>query len=114
MEPDKTFYQGILQVAVGIYHLSNLNWRGAAILIGEGLNRLTRYDATYGGIDVDQLIQDSAALLRGLQATGEEKVESLAIALRLISGDPSAPSSDRPASLPEACNDLTLPSIAIL
>ena len=28
-EPEKTFYQGILQIAVALYHLSNQNLRGA-------------------------------------------------------------------------------------
>jgi len=27
-EPEKTFYQGILQIAVACYHLENNNWRG--------------------------------------------------------------------------------------
>ena len=31
-EPEKKFYQGILQIAVALYHLGNLNWRGAVIL----------------------------------------------------------------------------------
>ncbi|MDY7012991.1 MAG: DUF309 domain-containing protein, partial [Cyanobacteriota bacterium] len=34
-EPDKTFYQGILQIAVGCYHLGNSNWHGAVTLLGE-------------------------------------------------------------------------------
>jgi predicted metal-dependent hydrolase len=34
---EKPFYQGILQIAVGLYHLSNHNWRGAAILLGKGV-----------------------------------------------------------------------------
>ena len=73
-EPQKTFYQGILQIAVGIYHLSNSNWRGAVILLGEGINRLQPYPSTYSGIDVDQLLSQSAVLLTTLQQTGPEKV----------------------------------------
>ena len=73
-EPEKTFYQGILQIAVGIYHLSNSNWRGAVILLGEGINRLQPYPSNYSGIDVDQLLSQSAVLLTTLQQTGAEKV----------------------------------------
>ena len=95
-EPEKTFYQGILQIAVGIYHLSNSNWRGAVILLGEGINRLRRYPATYSGIDVDELLSQSVVLLKTLQQTGPEKVsewvigngaiasKNLALALPLI------------------------------
>jgi predicted metal-dependent hydrolase len=43
-ESDKRFYQGILQVAVGCYHLTNHNWRGAVILLGEGVRRLNDYE----------------------------------------------------------------------
>lgn len=73
-EPDKAFYQGILQIAVGIYHLSNSNWRGAVILLGEGINRLQRYSPTYAEIDVDELIDQSLAVLIALQHTEPEKV----------------------------------------
>lgn len=73
-EPEKTFYQGILQIAVALYHLGNNNLRGAAILLGEGSNRLRRYPSEYGGIDVDELLDRSAALLKALQQAGLEKI----------------------------------------
>lgn len=66
-EPQKTFYQAILQIAVALYHLSNSNVRGACILLGEGINKLGRYPASYAGIDVDELIESSVALLTKLQ-----------------------------------------------
>lgn len=71
-QPQKTFYQGILQIAVGFYHLGNSNWRGAVILLGEGINRLQRYPSTYSGIDVDELLIQSAELLKTLQQAGPE------------------------------------------
>ncbi|GAX38581.1 DUF309 domain-containing protein [Nodularia sp. NIES-3585] len=72
-EPEKTFYQGILQIAVALYHLGNGNWRGAVILLGEGSNRLRRYPSVYSNIDVDELLSQSAALLSELQQMGAEK-----------------------------------------
>lgn len=75
-EPEKTFYQGVLQVAVGLYHLGNGNWRGAVILLGEGIKRLDRYPSTYSGIDIDELIISSADLLKALQQAGAEKVST--------------------------------------
>lgn len=74
-EPQKTFYQGILQIAVGLYHLGNSNWRGAVILLGEGINRLRRYPPTYAGIDLDDLLTYSAAFLTALQQSGPEKID---------------------------------------
>ncbi|MEH2254502.1 DUF309 domain-containing protein [Nostoc sp.] len=73
-EPEKTFYQGILQIAVALYHLENRNWRGAVILLGEGSNRLRRYPSTYGGVDVDELLSQSAGLLTTLQQIGQDLI----------------------------------------
>jgi predicted metal-dependent hydrolase len=75
IEPDKTFYQGILQIAVGLYHLGNHNQRGAMILLGEGSNRLRRYLPSYGGINVEELFTQSVDLLTILQ---QESLETLA------------------------------------
>ncbi|QKQ74246.1 DUF309 domain-containing protein [Nostoc sp. TCL240-02] len=75
-EPEKTFYQGILQISVALYHLENRNWRGAVILLGEGGNRLRRYPSSYGGVDVDELLSQSAALLTTLQQIGQDSITS--------------------------------------
>jgi uncharacterized protein len=73
-ELDKRFYQGVLQVAVGCYHLSNYNWRGAVILLGEAVKRLWDYQPTYHGIDVELLLQQSSELLQALQQIEPEQV----------------------------------------
>ena len=72
IDPDKKFYQGVLQIAVACYHLHNRNWRGAVTLLGEGIGRLPYYQPVYAGIDVTQLIQDSRNLLTTLQSIGIE------------------------------------------
>ncbi len=74
IEPDKQFYQGILQIAVGCYHLGNHNWRGAVILLGEGIRRLSYYQPDYQEIDVSHLVGESQQLLRYLQETGLEQI----------------------------------------
>lgn len=74
VEPDKTFYQGILQIAVGCYHLSNSNWRGAVILLGEGNKKLREYEPDYFNIDVIQLLENSYDLLTALQKINPELV----------------------------------------
>lgn len=83
-EPDKCFYQGILQIAVACYHLGNLNWRGAVILLGEGIRRLGDYQPVYNGIDVIEFLSESIELLKALQQTEPqhvgEFVKQLAIA----------------------------------
>jgi predicted metal-dependent hydrolase len=76
---DKRFYQGILQIAVGLYHLGNHNWRGAVILMGEGLNRLGDYQPEYGGIEVGQFIEDASELLSEIQTAGQERIDQIVL-----------------------------------
>lgn len=75
MDPDRTFYQGLLQIAVGLYHLSNRNWKGAVILMGEGCGRLQRYGPTYAAVDVAGLLDQTRSLLQALQHAGPEQLD---------------------------------------
>lgn len=72
---EKKFYQGVLQIAVGLYHLSQKNWKGSVILMGEGLAKLDYYYPDYSGINVEQLMDETSQLLKALQIAGSEKVE---------------------------------------
>ncbi len=76
IEPDKSFYQGILQISVALYHLGNGNLKGAIILLGEGSNRLARYPSIYSQVDVDELLEQSIALLKALQQKQLEQSDS--------------------------------------
>ncbi len=78
MEPQRTFYQGILQIAVALYHLGNANLRGATILLGEGLHRLRRYQPVYAEVDVTALVTQSTELLTKLQQAQLEEGEASA------------------------------------
>jgi uncharacterized protein len=83
IDPDKKFYQGVLQIAVACHHLQNHNLKGAAILLGEGIGRLRYYQPVYAGIDVSQLIQASHHLLQHVQQianlNGSSQLESAAV-----------------------------------
>jgi uncharacterized protein len=76
-QSDRAFYQGILQIAVGLYHLKNQNWHGAAILLGEGTSRLPAYLPDYQSIDVETLLEDSLLILRTVQLSGKEGIGKL-------------------------------------
>ena len=86
-EVDKRFYQGILQVAVGCYHLTNHNWRGAVILLGEGVRRLKDYQPDYETVDVNQLLEESQLLLKYLQTTDPDNIAEVAKTLQESSDD---------------------------
>jgi predicted metal-dependent hydrolase len=74
---EKPFYQGILQIAVAFYHLGNLNWRGGAILLGEGVNRLRRFEPVHESVDVETLVDQATEWLTLVQASGEAGLSSL-------------------------------------
>jgi predicted metal-dependent hydrolase len=76
-QSDRAFYQGILQIAVGLYHLKSQNWHGAAILLGEGTSRLPAYLPDYQSIDVETLLEDSLLILRTVQLSGKEGMGNL-------------------------------------
>ena len=98
-QADKGFYQGILQIAVGLYHLSNENWRGSVILMGEGINRLHSYLPSYAEIDVESFVVHTSRLHKWLQQLGADQV---AIALQQLNyGSNSTP----------ATSDWTLPTL---
>ncbi|OKH17756.1 DUF309 domain-containing protein [[Limnothrix rosea] IAM M-220] len=79
MEPEKSLYQGILQVAVGCYHLGNHNLRGATILVGEGLRRLRKSgEEVYAGFDIVDFIEKSDRLLSQLQYLDPDDIETFA------------------------------------
>jgi len=65
-------YQGLLQVAVGLYHARNGNFSGAVKLLTAAVEKLERYPEHRLGIDLDKLIADSRAYLAQLRESGEE------------------------------------------
>jgi uncharacterized protein len=76
-QSDRAFYQGILQIAVGLYHLKSQNWHGAAILLGEGASRLPAYLPDYQSIDVEALLTDSLFILQKVQTNGKEGIAEI-------------------------------------
>ena len=74
---DRAFYQGILQIAVGFYHLKSQNWHGATILLGEGTSRLTAYLPDYQSVDVESLLESSLEILRTVQISGKTGMSDL-------------------------------------
>ena len=82
-EPDKTFLQGLIQVAAAFHHLQRNNPLGTALLLQAALHRLERYPACFGGVSVSMLCSDIRERLRTLEG-GERSsnLESPRIRLR--------------------------------
>jgi predicted metal-dependent hydrolase len=65
--PDRDFYQGLLQVAAGFYHIQQDNPNGAQILIGEGIYRLQKYPDRYLEVELGEFVSQARELLWALQ-----------------------------------------------
>ncbi|HCV44350.1 MAG TPA: DUF309 domain-containing protein [Bacteroidetes bacterium] len=52
----RLFYQGLIQTAVGFYHLSTGNYKGACSQLGKALAKLERYMPAYQEIDTQLLV----------------------------------------------------------
>ncbi len=67
-DDDRDFYQGLIQVAAGLLHLQRRNVRGARNKLGEGLEKLRRYQPAYHGVFVNELVGEAGRLLTDLNA----------------------------------------------
>ena len=69
--PSRDFFQGLIQVAVGFYHLDNRNPTGGRSQLEKGLQKLERYGDRFMGIDLEQFRPQVAAWLQKI-VSGEE------------------------------------------
>ncbi|CAN7645373.1 DUF309 domain-containing protein [Paenibacillus sp. LjRoot153] len=65
-------YQGLLQIAVGLYHHLNGNPSGSIKLFSAGLDKLAPYPEHTLGIDLGLLVKDSKVYLGKLLRLKEE------------------------------------------
>jgi len=65
---DRTMLQGLIQVAVGCYHLQTNNLDCASSLIGKGLAKLSGYDERHAQTDRGILKDQSERLLDSVAA----------------------------------------------
>jgi predicted metal-dependent hydrolase len=68
--PLRPFYQGLIQLAVALYHLLNGNRRGALNLLAKGLAKLAAYQPVCQGIDVDALCREAQGWLDRVRQAG--------------------------------------------
>jgi uncharacterized protein len=61
--PLRLFYQGLVQAAVGMHHLSRGNRNGARAQLAKSLDKLRQYPQTFCGIENAKLIVDLEAAL---------------------------------------------------
>ena len=73
-DPIRYLYQGILQIGVGFHHWRNGNYRGATLLLRDGIDKTSRFLPACLGVDTAGLYEESQACLDTLLELGRERM----------------------------------------
>ena len=77
----RSFFQGILQIAVALHHWRNGNYVGAVSLFNGGVKLLSQVSDACLWVDVAQLIADANRIREALEELGKERMAELDPAL---------------------------------
>jgi uncharacterized protein len=83
----RDFYQGVLQLAVALYHWRNGNFKGALILLKGSGDCLGRVASKCQGVDVARLRASASQLHEALSTLGAERMAELPAGLIPKIGD---------------------------
>lgn len=64
---DRMFFQGLVQISVGCYHLICKNYKGALSQLEKGTSKLKNYLPSYYYIDLEHLIDKIESLISELK-----------------------------------------------
>ena len=71
-DPIRYLYQGILQIGVGFHHWRNGNFRGATLLLRDGIDKTQRFRPKCLGVDTARLCAESEDCLNTLHGLGRD------------------------------------------
>lgn len=63
---DKLFYQGMVQISVGSFHLTCGNYKGALSQYRKGTNKLKMYVPYYKGVNIAKVLNDVSPIIEEL------------------------------------------------
>jgi predicted metal-dependent hydrolase len=92
VEPEKTFLQGIIQIAAAFHHYRRGNSDGAEMLLAAGIVKIMRFPADHRGLAIHDLREEAkfwARALGEMERPGDQRLP----AIRRLS------SSDTPAEI---------------
>ena len=64
---DEKFIQALIQMAVGCFHITNINKKGAISLLTKSLDKFKLYEKKHRGIDVSMIIDSIVVMLLHLR-----------------------------------------------
>src|SRR5277367_5626041 len=79
-EPEKTFLQGIIQIAAAFHHYRRGNTDGAETLLAAGIVKITRLPAEHRGLAILDLREEAkwwARALGEMQRPGDERLPAI-------------------------------------
>jgi len=79
-EPEKTFLQGIIQIAAAFHHYRRGNTDGAESLLAAGIVKITRFPADHRGLAIQDLREEAKFWARALgerQRPGDERLPAI-------------------------------------
>lgn len=62
-QEERLFFQGMVQISVGCFHLLSGNLRGSLSQFNKGMKKLEIYGPAYNGIKLEQLINEVKLLI---------------------------------------------------
>lgn len=77
----RLFFQGLIQVSVGFYHLGNLNFKGARNLLERGSGKLEAFSPERHGVDVARLLDAVEACHAEIERLGRERLSEFDVTL---------------------------------
>ncbi|MCI0450080.1 MAG: DUF309 domain-containing protein [Chlorobi bacterium] len=67
-DDSRDFYQGLLHIAVGFYHLAKKNNPAGAVLqLNKAVEKLKKYENEYNGVRLDKLMSETENILIDLE-----------------------------------------------
>ena len=83
-EPERAFWQGLAQVAVGLTHVQRGNATGARSLLRSGADKLAGYADGHEGVAVSRVVREARALADRVESTGVDGItaDDLRVAFR--------------------------------
>jgi uncharacterized protein len=71
---ERMFLQALIQIAVAMHHFSRGNRAGAASLLRRSLNKLEKFPAAFGGVEVEPLRENIRAWLSALGNLADREI----------------------------------------
>ncbi len=65
---DRAFFQGLIQIAAGFYHLENGNYKGAKSQLVKGISKLQQFTPEHCSIDLSTFLHQTHAWVTLLEA----------------------------------------------